>query len=264
MLNLMDYFKGKFILNNKDRITIQKNTLKYFIKNKKNIITPIPLKISNPKMLNNIKEKQNLIKTKIDILQGDTLSIVCRLMETYKKEYSFLVMANSKYPGGGWKKGASAQEENICRRSNLPFVFKHINYPIKSNETVLIDMLTIIKDGEKELYAMKDNKIITSCLLSAAPFYPSLNTSKQIEKYKSKMKERIKIMLRSFYNFDKKRLVLGAWGCGAFKNPPNLVAKIFNDVLHSNEFNNKFEHIVFAILDGVYSNNYYVFKKLIK
>merc|ERR1712048_644922 len=45
------------------------------------------------------------------------------------------------------------------------------------------------------------------------------------------------------------KLVLGAWGCGAFGNPPYLVAKLFREILCSPEFRGAFSQIVFAIID---------------
>lgn len=44
-------------------------------------------------------------------------------------------------------------------------------------------------------------------------------------------------------------LVLGAMGCGAFRNPPAHVARIFHEVMDEAEFKNRFKKIVFAILD---------------
>ena len=42
--------------------------------------------------------------------------------------------------------------------------------------------------------------------------------------------------------------MLGALGCGAFKNPPRVVAQVMRDVLLSSEFAGWFEEVVFAIL----------------
>lgn len=44
-------------------------------------------------------------------------------------------------------------------------------------------------------------------------------------------------------------LVLGALGCGAFRNPPRHVAKLFHEVMEEAEFLNKYKLLVFAILD---------------
>merc|ERR1712070_373511 len=42
---------------------------------------------------------------------------------------------------------------------------------------------------------------------------------------------------------------LGAWGCGAFGNPPDLVARLFREQLSSPEFRGAFSEVVFAIVD---------------
>ena len=43
-------------------------------------------------------------------------------------------------------------------------------------------------------------------------------------------------------------LVLSAFGCGAFENPPRHMAELFKCVLQEDEFRNRFAEIVFAIL----------------
>ena len=44
-------------------------------------------------------------------------------------------------------------------------------------------------------------------------------------------------------------LVLGAFGCGAFKNPPGHVAELFNDELHMPNVLTAFAKVIFAIRD---------------
>ena len=44
-------------------------------------------------------------------------------------------------------------------------------------------------------------------------------------------------------------VVLGAWGCGAFGNPPEAVAALFCEALGSGEFRGRFRTVVFAIID---------------
>jgi uncharacterized protein (TIGR02452 family) len=44
------------------------------------------------------------------------------------------------------------------------------------------------------------------------------------------------------------RLVLGAWGCGVFRNDPNLVARVFKIWLET-KFAGVFEQIIFAVFD---------------
>jgi len=49
-------------------------------------------------------------------------------------------------------------------------------------------------------------------------------------------------------------LVLGAFGCGAFANPPNHMAELFKEVLLEKEFIKKFKFIVFSIFEDHNSN----------
>ena len=49
--------------------------------------------------------------------------------------------------------------------------------------------------------------------------------------------------------FGHKSLVLGAWGCGAFGNPPEVVSRAFATQLRSPAFDGAFERVIFAIPD---------------
>lgn len=45
-------------------------------------------------------------------------------------------------------------------------------------------------------------------------------------------------------------LILGAWGCGVFRNDPVIVAQMFGDYLLPNgQFANKFKTVLFSVLD---------------
>ena len=44
-------------------------------------------------------------------------------------------------------------------------------------------------------------------------------------------------------------LVLGAWGCGVFRNDPHLVADAFGSWLESDTFQGCFDRVVFAVYD---------------
>lgn len=49
------------------------------------------------------------------------------------------------------------------------------------------------------------------------------------------------------HRFDS--LVLGALGCGAFRNPPSHISHLFHEVMEEKEFKNKYRLLLFAILD---------------
>lgn len=56
-------------------------------------------------------------------------------------------------------------------------------------------------------------------------------------------------ILRIAYNNGQHRLVLGAFGCGAFNNPPSHMAELFKQVLNEPEFQGLFREIRFAIIE---------------
>ena len=66
-----------------------------------------------------------------------------------------------------------------------------------------------------------------------------------IEGAKNKMRTILRIGLQHGHD----SLVLGALGCGAYRNPPKHIAKLFHEVLVEQEFENKYRYIVFAILE---------------
>jgi uncharacterized protein (TIGR02452 family) len=47
-----------------------------------------------------------------------------------------------------------------------------------------------------------------------------------------------------------KRLVLGAWGCGVFRNDPVVVATAFASHLQQGAWSGRFEKVVFSVLDA--------------
>jgi len=69
-------------------------------------------------------------------------------------------------------------------------------------------------------------------------------------------------------HFGHDSLVLGAYGCGAFHNPPGDMARIFREVFEEPEFKGAFRHVSFAIFDDSFcgrawnpEGNFLPFKK---
>ena len=62
-------------------------------------------------------------------------------------------------------------------------------------------------------------------------------------------------MLREMAGKGHTNLVLGALGCGAFQNPPELVARLFKEVFQEEEFKGRFESVDFAILKASYDQD---------
>jgi uncharacterized protein (TIGR02452 family) len=186
-----------------------------------------------------------------------------------------LNLANNYYPGGGWEKGDSAQEEAIFRRTNSCMVLLKSHYPIDSEKThtsegsgqvLYSPEITIISDKmnhfEKIDSFNKQNKF--SMVSSAAFRFDNQRDFTQIEHEITK--KRIESVFKVAIDKKHKILILGAYGCGAFNNDPNIIYEIFYDNIK--KYGGYFEEIYFAILvlkaGGKDAKNYNIFKKMEK
>ncbi|QLZ68548.1 hypothetical protein FOLKNPGA_01327 [Legionella sp. PC1000] len=80
-----------------------------------------------------------------------------------------------------------------------------------------------------------------------------------LNQYTSDLRRRIGAQLDTLILKGKTDAILGAWGCGSFKNKPDIVARIYRDEIEKRA--KHFQHIVFPIIDTQYEANYPVFKQ---
>lgn len=204
----------------------------------------------------------------IEVENIDSFEAARRLCDRYscpKKDTGILVLnfANPVIPGGGVRRGAKAQEEDLCRRSSLlmsleseaaaEYYHLHERYNswLSTDSMILSPKVEIIRDGEARLLS---ESCVVSVLTCAAPIARRNFGEVCDEELKEILYRRIKGMLCVAAANRYSKLVLGAWGCGAFGNDPIVVANLFYKALA--EFGGKdrpaqsgFEHIVFAVLD---------------
>merc|ERR1712232_864212 len=74
--------------------------------------------------------------------------------------------------------------------------------------------------------------------------------------------ERIRAVLYAAKVNGLPNLVLGAFGCGAFGNPPWAVAELFKQQLQSSEFRGSFAKVVFAVIDPQKKGNLIPFNEV--
>jgi uncharacterized protein (TIGR02452 family) len=176
-------------------------------------------------------------------------------------------MANALRAGGGFKNGALAQEEALCYRSSLFFTLKIAFYPLKDKATIYSPTVLVIRDSLAKGHNFLDVRTpaalpVISVVSSAALYRPNLDSaspkdgSTSGEKVYSRkedadmMKDKIRSILRTAIKNKHRKIVLGAFGCGAFNNPAKLVASFFKEVFAESEFcGGWFEDVVFGVLD---------------
>ncbi|CAF4515023.1 unnamed protein product, partial [Didymodactylos carnosus] len=132
-------------------------------------------------------------------------------------------MANATRPGGGYRKGDGAQEENLFRRSDY---FRSLDVGLdeiqeesceRSHCTSQCDLDSYF-DSQK-MYPMDEyGAIYTSAM--AAYRDPMLNGTMLAPKYAVGMRKKIENIFAIAYHHKHDYLVLSALGCGAFRNPP--------------------------------------------
>ena len=59
-------------------------------------------------------------------------------------------------------------------------------------------------------------------------------------------------------------VVLGAWGCGVFRNRPEVVAELWSEVLDTLEWRGRFARVVFAIPRGAHGHSLAAFRRALR
>ena len=176
------------------------------------------------------------------------------------RSVAVLNMASARHPGGGFRKGAGAQEENLHRRSDLyRFTEGSSNeYPIFERHLISPNV-TVFRGNEKEGYPFLDKPFTVTMISSAAPSKPVIaldyvyvdpatGDKYEIKKYaddssadrnpfatKRIMEVKIQAILDAAVEAGCDHAVLSAFGCGAMGNPPEAVAEMFRVALEKSK-----------------------------
>ncbi len=168
-----------------------------------------------------------------------------------------LNFANPVHPGGGVTRGASAQEEDLCRRSTLYLSLTsraagemyRYNSALRgycaSDFMLLSPYVEILKDSEG--MSLPETYVV-SVLTAAAPMVSRGGIEK--DRLHDLLTQRIHAIFQVAAHRGYRDLVLGAWGCGAFGNDPETMAALFaQEVKRWNDADSfRFRQIEFAVL----------------
>lgn len=167
--------------------------------------------------------------------------------------------ANAHQPGGGFRLGATAQEEALCRNSTLyasissdkasemyQYNLKHMS-PTDSAYMLLSPDVCVFRDVDCQLL---ESPYMVSVITIPAPNKRGAAMFTSQSKLDTVMKERIRMMLKIATENKYRTLILGAWGCGAFGHDAKKVAGYFKEIFIDEHYSRYFENVVFAILSG--------------
>lgn len=187
---------------------------------------------------------------------------------------AILNFANPIEPGGGVLRGANAQEESLCRESNLypslcskkaaEFYNLHksimednqFNSMFLGTDTIIYSPnVTVFKEDKEyqpeavsvSLPIYTEEHFNVDVITCAAPFFSGFEYIVPNGDLMQLFKRRIANIFEVAIDNNIQSLILGAFGCGAFHNPPQIVAKAFSKTLLMERYAVAFENVVFAV-----------------
>ena len=209
---------------------------------------------------------------------------LCLHSERSGAKIAVLNFASATNPGGGVKSGSSAQEESLCRCSTLYPTLnqrwlwdqyylpnREAKDPLHTDVCIYSPGVVICKSDESIPQRLPEEQFVTVDVITCAA--PNLrrspgnrhnpdasnaaNISKQdlLQLHIRRAKHILHVAAANHVDC----LVLGAFGCGAFENDPNVVARAYAVAIE--EYRRHFEVIEFAIYCREWeTDNYNAFK----
>lgn len=205
--------------------------------------------------------------TEIEIVNESTVDTIFRLKDD---NIGVLNFASAHHPGGGFQNGAMAQEEALAYCSNLFDTlegneFYEIHSKVKSKmytDNVIIGDVEFFRTGDFKL--AEETKVVTVVTSAAVNMGQVLKHWESEEEAKKVMKNRMRKILKLMASEGCETVVLGAFGCGVFKNKPEDVANNWLELLVDEDMKKLFKKIVFAIYDKTgKKGNYEIFKEIL-
>lgn len=200
----------------------------------------------------------------ITVTKEDSFSAAGRFERPFVMNF-----ANAHKAGGGFRLGANAQEEALCRCSTLyasitsaeakkMYLYNntHIS-PVESDYMLYSPEVCVFRDNKCE---PMEQPFMTSVITVPAPNRRGAAIFASNKKIAETMTRRIRILLAVAAEHGHKNIILGAWGCGAFGNKSEDVAGYFRKVIIDEGFGKLFKNICFAIYSGGSDKKYNIFK----
>lgn len=206
----------------------------------------------------------------VTVSRSRTFAEVIELRKRYKSgKIAVLNFASSVTPGGGVIAGSRAQEESLCRCSTLYPVLKtddlwkkyysynRSNYSFKATDACIYTPgIKIIKsDVDIPKRLSTDAWVTVDVITCAAPNLGRADYHVSNDELLHLHITRGRRIFEVAIDNDVDVLVLGAFGCGAFKNNPDVVSKAYQLLVE--EYKQYFQHISFAVFCSERDKNNY-------
>jgi uncharacterized protein (TIGR02452 family) len=190
--------------------------------------------------------------TRYEVDNESTLAAARRLVRDGHRVCA-LNFASARHPGGGFLNGARAQEESLCRASGLytcltgSGMYGHhagLRGGFYTDYAVYSPNVPVIRDDDGDLL---DPYYLCSFVTAPAVNLGASREARRSE-VRAEMARRVRKVLAIAAGRGHDGVVLGAWGCGVFRNDPDEIAGLFREAL-GGEFHGAFARVAFAVLD---------------
>ena len=185
----------------------------------------------------------------MEVVRADTVSALMAHVNSGGRT-ALLNFASYKHPGGGFMVGSRAQEESLCHESFLYNVLrefdesyydknrKDLNRGIYRDRALYTPDVLFMKDGKA-----KKCDVVTC----AAPNFSVAEKFMSRGENNTCLRERVRFVLEIAKTERVDTFIVGAWGCGVFKQDPRALAKCFEDECQK-VFTDSKIHLIFAVI----------------
>lgn len=197
------------------------------------------------------------LDTVLEVANETTLAGIARVLADGRGPVAALNFASARNPGGGFLGGSQAQEESLARSSALyasllrawDYYERHraLRSALYTDAMILSPDCPVIRDDDGSL--LEEPRLATF-ITSPAPNAGAAasNHPEEVPLIPEVLRRRSEYVLALAASQGYRRLVLGAWGCGVFRNDPRRVAATFAEHLRG-AWAGRFERVVFSVLD---------------
>ena len=198
---------------------------------------------------------------RVEVVNATTLAAARRLVEEqHREDVLCLNFASAKNPGGGFINGSQAQEESLARASGLYACISPMQMMYETNKRYRSSLYTdhLIYSPQVPVFRDDDDRLLETPWRVSMLTAPAVNAGaihdnepENVSRIQETMLRRMEKLLSIAVVHRHGALVLGAWGCGVFRNEPADVARWFHyHLLENDSFRHAFDTVVFAVLDG--------------